>query len=304
MTRKRNIHVINNGTNKHYDLVKKDNQIFTGNILSYADGGNELTLITLVDEHDLFPNMELVISNCSDPNFNGSWSIHEANGKAKTVKIPYSFISEPATKGNYSYNHYERDKYILEMLLPETVGCYIHENFKNSKAFHSKAASIDVKIIFDETEQTPVLDDVTENLELDNLNVSNAEIGELTINGITNFGGRVFLPKIIGQTTDDVKTYIYEYSLDADTSYQFEAKVLGRDPATGNTSSHIKVAGVKRVGDGDAEIIVSVSSHHTAEDEPAWAVTFNVIDDKVRLAVTGDGCRVIDWVATLSYIKT
>jgi hypothetical protein len=113
--------------------------------------------------------------------------------------------------------------------------------------------------------------------------------------------------QVVGQTTNASATTIANWTLDTNTAYLVQARVVGRrtggiSGTTGNSAVYVVTCGVKRVA-STAALIGSVNATVTCEDVAAWTATFAVDTNDLRLNVTGSANNNVLWHATITMQK-
>ncbi len=118
-------------------------------------------------------------------------------------------------------------------------------------------------------------------------------------------GGLVHLPASTVTTTDNTQTVLDTVTLDENSAYLFTAEIIGEVVDHSVVLGSIIECTAKRVTDGSAVIVGSVSDTHTGKDSGAasWSVTFTVSGNDLRISVTGGNAVTVNWEADLNYLK-
>lgn len=122
---------------------------------------------------------------------------------------------------------------------------------------------------------------------------------------IVELGSLVHLPPTTIITTDNTQTVLQTFTLDANAAYLFTAEVLGEVADHTTVLGEILEVTVKRMSTGGAVIVGSETVVHDGKDAgaSAWAVTFTVSGNDLRVSVTGANATTINWEADLNYLK-
>jgi hypothetical protein len=106
------------------------------------------------------------------------------------------------------------------------------------------------------------------------------------------------------QTTDATQTEILAYSVASGTSVGFEALIMGRQDATGDTVLE-KITGLISNEAGTTALIASPDvNRHETTGASTWVVTTAADDtsDELTFDVTGEAAHTIDWSIKLTTI--
>jgi hypothetical protein len=94
------------------------------------------------------------------------------------------------------------------------------------------------------------------------------------------------------QTTNATPATAVTIALAADTEYLIEARIMGRNPANGNSAAYVRTARYKNVG--GTCTINTLQADYTSEDIKAWDGTLAVNGTDAVINVTG-GAYNVDW---------
>lgn len=94
------------------------------------------------------------------------------------------------------------------------------------------------------------------------------------------------------QTTNNTPTPMVTLALATDTEYLIEARIMGRNPANGNSAAYVRTARFKNVG--GTCTINTLQADYTSEDIKAWDGTLAVSGTNAIINVTG-GSYNVDW---------
>ncbi len=102
-----------------------------------------------------------------------------------------------------------------------------------------------------------------------------------------------------GTTADATQTAIQTFTLNDNSVYMIESRIVARNTTDGNAGAAYVIRGsYSRSGGGAATIIGAVSSAFSAESNAAWDATFTTNSNDVRVSVTGEAAKDITWHVT------
>jgi len=124
----------------------------------------------------------------------------------------------------------------------------------------------------------------------------------------TNDDPTVVTQLVRGTTTDGNANTIWSITLDANTSYLFEANVLGyrtggSSGAAGDSGAYKVFGGVVDVSGTATAVGAGTSTAITLEDQAGWNAAFALSGNTVLLQVTGAANNNVVWHAEIKFMK-
>lgn len=105
------------------------------------------------------------------------------------------------------------------------------------------------------------------------------------------------------QTTTGANTVLWTLTLDDNTLYWIEAKIIGRDTGGTKRAYYVREVYAYRQGGGIATL-GTVQTPISDETTAAWNATFGVDGaNAARVLVAGEAAVTINWSATIRYGK-
>jgi len=135
---------------------------------------------------------------------------------------------------------------------------------------------------------------------------ASVNFGDVTAIGASAIGGMNITAQAIVTTNDATVTTCGSLTLADNTLYQISAMIVGVD--TTNTPAD-QWAGYElkgtfyRTNAGGATQLGATTSAHTSETDAAWDATFDVNGNDVRIRVTGEAAKNVNWKSVITHIN-
>lgn len=104
-------------------------------------------------------------------------------------------------------------------------------------------------------------------------------------------------------TVDDTPTVAYSATLDDDTAYEFDARVIARGTSASLAGDFQQVVTVRREAGGSAEIIGDAFQKRAARSVSGTEIEWDVSGNDVQLKVVGLAATTIKWQPQIEFEK-